>query len=318
MMQSVRRSILCRLLSIPVAEVTCGRRGFVPVSHDAHRHIEDIGLAFVVGYDAGMRGTEADIADMLGGMYRGFAFEGAAMAIWLLDRLSLTRSTRWEQFLLGSGRDHPYVAHVGVGWACARLPWIRRNPEKALHRLDPLLKWLVIDGFGFHEGYFHWQHRHRLKTQYPSRLSLYGRRVFDQGLGRSLWFVEGADVVRVAKTIHSLESSRQPDFWSGFGIASAYAGTLSVAEIEYVMASAGPHLSHYQQGVTFGAEARVHGAISNDHTERICLVLCGMNAQQAAGLARFSRPVPIPPSTGHDLPAYELWRQSVRNHFTCA
>eukprot|EP00456_Euglypha_rotunda_P007283 TRINITY_DN1128_c0_g1_i4.p1 TRINITY_DN1128_c0_g1~~TRINITY_DN1128_c0_g1_i4.p1 ORF type:complete len:319 (+),score=12.28 TRINITY_DN1128_c0_g1_i4:2412-3368(+) len=318
MLQSIGNSVLSRILSIAPAEVSCERRGFLPVSLEAHRHIENIGHAFLVGYNAGLRGNEAAIPGQVETMYSGFAFEGAAMAIWLLDRLSLTQTTRWEQFLLGLGRDHPYVVHVGVGWACARLPWIRHNPEIAIRNLDPLLKWLVIDGIGFHEGYFHWQHRHRLKTQYPSKLSSYGRRVFDQGLGRSLWFVEGADVVRIANTIHSLERSRQPDFWSGFGIASAYAGTLSVAEIEYIMASAGPHLGHYRQGVTFGAEARVHGAISNDHTERICFVLCGMNAQQAAGLARCSRPMPSPLSAGHDLPAYEIWRQSIRNHFTCA
>jgi hypothetical protein len=48
------------------------------------------------------------------------------------------------------------MAHVGIGWAIARLPWLRRRIEQPLNRLDSLLRWLAVDGYGFHEGYFYW------------------------------------------------------------------------------------------------------------------------------------------------------------------
>jgi hypothetical protein len=83
---------------------------------------------------------------------------------------------------------------VGLGWAWARLPG---NPERRLPALDPLLGWLAVDGYGFHEGYFHWRRRVSAR-ELPRGLSASARRVFDQGLGRSLWFVEGADVPRAA------------------------------------------------------------------------------------------------------------------------
>ena len=49
------------------------------------------------------------------------------------------------------GDEHVYMAYVGVGWAMARLPrvlWSR------LYAPDPLLRWLVLDGYGFHQAYF--------------------------------------------------------------------------------------------------------------------------------------------------------------------
>ncbi len=67
-------------------------------------------------------------------------------------------------------------------------------------KLDPLLGWLVVDGFGFHEGYFHWRRQLDPAAVRPP-LSLYGKKAFDQGLGRSLWFVEGTDIHRISSRI---------------------------------------------------------------------------------------------------------------------
>ena len=62
-----------------------------------------------------------------------------------------TRSAR--SFLAGPGAAHTYMVHVGAGWALAQL---RRRVDRALARLDPLLGWLAVDGYGFHQGYFRW------------------------------------------------------------------------------------------------------------------------------------------------------------------
>jgi hypothetical protein len=99
------------------------------------------------------------------------------------------------------------MLHVGAGWALARLP---RRVESNLYRFDPLLRWLVLDGYGFHQGYFHWR-RFVARQERPKRLSPYALRAFGQGLGRSLWFVNGAEAGRVARCIAGVTPERRSD-----------------------------------------------------------------------------------------------------------
>ena len=278
-----------------------------------------IGLSFLDGYHQVLREPDPQaLCRQLHSVepnYQGFAVEGAAMATWLLDALSLFRRHRWETFFGNVAASHPYVAHVGVGWALARLPWHRRSPERALNRFDPLLQWLILDGYGFHEGYFHaakWIRRPSNRPQF----SKYANRVFDQGIGRSLWFVEGADVARIAETIDTFEIDRWPDLWSGVGLACAYAGQAAVPELDLLIAKAATNLPHLQQGVTFGAEARILGRIANEFTEQTCLVICGMSADSAAMLTRTSRNAVEEHAESMELPCYEQWRTRIRESFT--
>ena len=198
---------------MPLREASVERRGFC-CSPAAAERLERIGETFLRGYHTALENRSADaIAATLDGAFppetRGFAFEGAAMGLVLLDRFRLERRS-FDRFLQGPGSPHLYMLHVGAGWAFARLPWIRRNLAPALQSFDPVLRWLVVDGVGFHEGYFHWAATVR-RQRVPFRLSGYTRRAFDQGLGRSLWFVEGIDVNRIARTVNSFATARQSD-----------------------------------------------------------------------------------------------------------
>ena len=188
----IRTLLRQRMFHIDAAEVTFSRRGFVPGSAAAQGHLEQIGTAFLSGYhaaiDQGLTTSLAQILSQTDAEYRGFAFEGAGMGLGLLDSFSLRRGTRWQRFVDGIGRPHRYVVHVGLGWVVARLPWLRSRPEPFIAHLHPLLKWLVMDGYGFHEGYFHWQNWSPESLQRP-RFRGYASRAFDQGLGRCLWFV---------------------------------------------------------------------------------------------------------------------------------
>ena len=76
----------------------------------------------------------------------------------------------------------------------ARLPI---NPRRARQRLDPVLGWLGCDGYGFHEGFFHWP-KYISGQRPPKKLTGYETRVFDQGLGRSWWFVNGGNAELIA------------------------------------------------------------------------------------------------------------------------
>src|ERR1044072_2324051 len=124
-----------RMLGISLQEVTCQRRGFIDGGCEAKGRLGQIGRVFLQGYHAALddEGPEA-LAFNLEAVERelcGFAYEGAAMGLTLLDQLSLRNPERLRTFLNGVGANHSYMIHVGVGWAIARVPWLRRNFEQA-------------------------------------------------------------------------------------------------------------------------------------------------------------------------------------------
>jgi hypothetical protein len=200
------------------------------------------------------------------------------------------------------------MLHVGAGWAFARLPWIRWNPSRALAKLDPLLCWLALDGYGFHEGYFHWRQSIRGQS-IPKGLSGYAQRVFDQGLGRSLWFVESIDPERVAQTIATFAAYRRADLWSGVGLACAYAGGADSTALVILRELAGEHIVAVAQGAAFAAEARRLAGNPVAHCDAACRALCHMPAEQAAAIPREERQQL--PRDG-SVPSYEAWRQRVQ------
>jgi hypothetical protein len=171
-----------------------------------------------------------------------------------------------------------------------------------------LLGWLAVDGYGFHQGYFRWRDSVD-RRQVPQRLSGYARRVFDQGLGRSLWFVEGAEVEGIRATIAGFPRERQPDLWSGIGLACAYAGGVSGEDIEALSARAGADQPHLAQGVAFDAKARERAGNPAPHTNLACSIVCGMPAEDAARLTDHA--LKDLPADGV-LPAYEVWRHRIR------
>jgi enediyne biosynthesis protein E3 len=303
------RLALRRIFGISPRETTFARRGFRGSGPEVRRRLEGIGSTFLQGYHAALEeGQPESLALRLGSVeseLRGFAFEGAAMGLALLDFLTPWRGHRLRTFLEGPGAAHSYMMHVGAGWLPARLGL---GVDRIMRPLDPLLRWLVVDGYGFHEGYF--RHRSSVSRQaVPVTLDGYARRVYDQGLGRSLWFVEGAEIDRIAVTIASFSTLRQADLWSGIGLACAYAGGRDRASVEAVQIASGSHRGHVALGAAFAAKARQKAGNLASHTEDACRVLCAMSADEAAvltddcldGLADQG-----------DLPAYEVWRARLR------
>ena len=297
-----------RLFGLSPDQVTFRVRGFHEGEAAVRVRLERVGEVFLHGYHAALEETDADaLALHLGSVENelsGFAFEGAAMSLALLDLLALQKR-RWRRFAYGPGSAHIYMVHVGYGWALARL---RRRVERPPSWLDPLLGWLVIDGYGFHEGYFYPQ-RYVVERTVPTRLSGYARRVFDQGLGRSLWFVEGADVIRIPQVIGAFPPSRQADLWSGVGLACAYAGGVDRLSIQALRDAAGRHRLQMAQGAAFAAKARQRAGNPAWHTELACEVLCGTPAEQAARWTDAAQEGLRPDGP---RPMYEVWRLRIR------
>ena len=296
-------------LGISEDEVTFERRGFLDPGTSVREHLENVGRSFVRGYmEALEEGRGVSVGRRLDGVpaaFRGFAYEGAAMALALLDAFFPWRS-RMRELLEGPGDSHTYLVHVGAGWALARLPV---RPDRFLARLEhPQRRWLAMDGYGFHQGYFH--PRETVEDQeMPRRVRGYQRRAFDQGLGRSLWFVRGARVEAIADTVGRFPEHRRGDLWSGVGLAACYAGGVGPETIERLTRRAGPYRAELAQGAVFAAEARKRAGNPTPATERACGVLTGVGTAEAATWSR---------KCGEELPAdrpqepaFEVWRRRI-------
>ena len=309
---AMRRGLRCRLLGISTEEASYDRRGFPSGACPERARFEEIGRIFIGGYLTALEAAgDVELESALHRVptpKRGFAYEGAAMAVFLGDLLSPWRRARLPSFIQDAAADHLYMAHVGAGWALARVPWRLRH---GLSLMDPLLRWLALDGYGFHEGYFHWRRSYE-ERRVPSRIRGYGRRAFDQGLGRALWFVEAATGDAVAGRIASFPMERHEDLWSGIGLAATYAGGASADTLAQLKQAAGEHSRTMAQGAAFAATARERAGNTTGDTELACQELCGVTAAEAAAAvnaAAESLPEDV------DGNAFDAWRTRVREQY---
>jgi enediyne biosynthesis protein E3 len=307
----------CRIFLPDQSEVTFEKRGFTASDTTRQANLENVGRKFLEGFEYGMAGQSlADIESSLETVesaFRGFAYEGCSMALAVRDGIR-PAGRHWVRDLLASrGANHVYMAYVGVGWAMARLPKLR---WRAIQPHDPLLRWLALDGYGFHQAYFRTkryvreQHQGRVPGWEPAG---YASRVVDQGIGRALWFVEGSDVQRVAATIDSFAPSRRADMWSGAGLASVYAGGADAGELSDMTRLAGQYRSHAAQGAAFAAKARLLAGLVIPGTELGVKVHCGMSVEEAAAVTDEAGQGLPPDDTG--TPTYEVWRERIRKPF---
>lgn len=304
-------SLRHRALAISPDEVSFDVRGFHEGDAQARATLERHGGAFVAGFNAALLGTgDDDLERRLRAVAladRGFAYEGSAMALGVLDVLSPAGGRRLTRLLGGAGSPHAYMVHVGAGWALARL---HLRPGAHLPALDPFLRWLTVDGYGFHQGFFD-PRRYVDRQLVPRRLSSYERRAFDHGLGRSLWFVDGGDVERVAATIATYPGSRREDLWSGIGLAASYTTVASADELRRLEQLAGTHRPHLAQGAAFAVGARHRAQNVVDHTSLAAEVLCDVSVDEVVRLVDDARAGL--PADG-DARNYERWRSRIRDH----
>lgn len=290
------------LFGIPSERAVFRRPGFV---EEAWLRFQPVAHALVEGYHATLEDSRFEaLVPRLDGVateLRGFAYEGAGMGLAALDILAPWKN-RLQTFAEGLASAHKYTLYVGMGLALARL---RRPPERYLAHLDPLLCWVVVDGYGFHEGFFSWK-RTVQEKRIPARLSRYACRLFDQGLGRSIWFASGALVDRVTAIVGTFPLARQADLWSGVGMACSYAGGASRSEMEILQESAGLYRTQLARGAAVAAKGRQDANNPAPHTELACQVFCGLSSADAVHILDVtSKNLP----TNGAEPAYEIWRK---------
>jgi hypothetical protein len=309
-------------LAPSMAEVTFAHRGFRPARTAMARHLESIPQHVVLGFEFGIEARDCPDAvvrlAMVEQEFRGFAYEGAAMAFTVRDATAPRTGDRTTRFLDGPAAPHIFLAYIGVGFALARLPrplWKRVMPDTNRGTHDPNVSWLAVDGYGFDRAYFdtrRWVQEQYVPPAYPwlGYPDYFGRAV-DQGIGRALWFIHGGDVPAVTAAVYVFAEERQPDLWSGVGLAAAYAGAGDGEVLAALRTHAGEYLPEVAQGAVFAAKARVHGGLTTPYTETASRVLCGMSAAEAAALGDRAMAEPA----GDGVPAYEYWRRRAQAHF---
>ncbi|MEV5606275.1 DUF1702 family protein [Streptomyces sp. NPDC052299] len=316
------RSLRRRVLTPNVSATKLDVRGFHVKNAEAKEQLETIGSTFLQGYGYAVEArSPAEAEEWLEAVdvpFRGFAYEGAGMGAVMLD--SLAGSTKRLTGLLdGRGQDHIYMVYVGIGWAMARLP---RFLWPDVTRTDPLLRWLILDGYGFHQAYFRTDsyvrdpHREHAFT-WAGGPAPYSARAIDHGIGRALWFVGGTDPEVVAQLIAAYDESRHEDLYAGAGLAATYAGSVTEDELRQFAGHAGKHRPLLAQGAAFAAEARERAGLTIPHTHLAARVLCGKTPAEAARICRDLMPADgARADTSGGVPAYETWRQEVAAQLT--
>ena len=91
-------------------------------------------------------------------------------------------------------------------------------------------------------------------------------RAIDQGIGRALWFIHGADTGKVAAAVAAFDRHRQADLWSGVGLAATFAGGGQPAELAALVQVAGEHAAELALGSVFAVKARTYAGFVPQHT----------------------------------------------------
>jgi len=313
---SLRRLVLAPSLD----EVGFARRGFPVEPSETTRRLEAVPQAVVCGFEWGIDGPDLWEVErrlsLVEPELRGFAYEGTTMAFTVLDAMRPGGGRRTRELLLGPGQPHIFLTYIGIGFAMARLPrplWKKVLPDLSGSPYYPTMSWLAVDGYGFDLAYFHtrrWVHEQRRPAPYPWQGDPdYFLRAVDQGVGRALWFIHGAQQADVAAAVGRFPAERRADLWSGVGLAAAFAGGCDADGLADMREASGEHRAHLAQGAVFAARARSYAGTVPAHTETVTGALAGLPVEAAAALADECA---VDPNGTGPVPAYELWRERVR------
>ncbi|WP_414575517.1 DUF1702 family protein [Anabaena sp. CCY 9402-a] len=203
----------------------------------------------------------------------GFALEGIGIGLSQQDLVAPSHQNRVESFVGDASAAYQAMVYLGVGLMLGkgRLPI-----EKYLKANDPLKVWPVIDGYGFQHGMFHWQEFLDATANPPEQFSGYTRHIFDQGLGRSIWMVNCADVTHISQTIAAFPTTRQADLWGGVGYACASIGGAERSTLEALGRAAGSYRFALARAAACAAKFRQLLGNAAGYTTMASQVLSGM------------------------------------------
>jgi enediyne biosynthesis protein E2 len=329
-MPSILGSLRQTVLAPRLSAVTFAGRGFPGAASPAAERLEAIPQAVVCGFEWGIAGSclwEVERRlELVDAEQKGFAYEGAAMAFAIRDAMTGGRGTRTRELLFGPAAPHLLLTYIGIGFAMARLPrrfWGSIIPDLTGSPYFPTMTWLAVDGYGFDLAYFHtdkYVDQQQVPPAYPWQdAPEYFPHAVDQGIGRALWFIHGADPAAVVAAVDRFPADRRPDLWSGVGLAATFAGGCPADGLSALRVSAGEHWSQLALGVVFAIKGRDLAGHLPAHSALAAEELAGLSVPGAVAIADRTEAE----SHGHDpvldgVPLYERWRSRIRTHLTTA
>lgn len=284
---SLRSRLKGRLIGLSAKEASFSRRSFPGCRSSSREHLESVIRTFIEGYNLAVREPDQDqLARRLDASFSpafvGFAYEGVGLYFGLIDLLVPRTGSRLDAFTHNAGARHDFIVSVGAGFAVARVPFGLRRLESYQARLDPMTAWCLADGYGFHEGFFHWKRFVDGKQAAPASLGLQNRRLFDAGVGRAMWWVYGADAASIASAISRFDAERRHEMWAGIGTALAYAGGVTPEAAARLLNLAGAYQSDLLSGIPFAAHMRDKGGNSAVWTDEICARLLRLSVAETS------------------------------------
>ena len=184
--------------------------------------------------------------------YVSVAYEGFSMGIALKSIIEKQSLTDWRIFFDEHGEKHASQVYVGLGWALCQL----NHPlENILDTIDAKWKLRVLDGYGYCSALL--KRRSTVRNQeIPRNITSQFLAGFDQGVGRSLWYITKGDVERLKRTLELFSQERHFDLWRGIGIAVTFVGGIGSAEMQQLEIAAGNSINEFKLGVLMAQSSR--------------------------------------------------------------
>lgn len=187
----------------------------------------------------------APVLDGRTGPHVAVAYEAVSVALALDDLGNGAQDLpRWRAFLDRYESLYASQIHVGLGWALGEFG---STDFEVVNAMEAQWRWRVYDGFGYYSGLF--KRREAIRNQsIPDCIAAEHHAAFDQGLGRSFWYLSEGESGRLPQFLHLFPEARHPALWRGIGLASAYVGGLSESDFHSLEHIAGRYTKQLKCG----------------------------------------------------------------------
>lgn len=274
------------MFALPLSEANFEVRGFE--ASPAQARLELVAKTVVHGYNTAIEtGNSSDLLthrELVTKELKGFYNEGIGMGLYTIDLFSASKKSHFWDFVRGVGKDHEYMSYIGAGIACG--VFFERPFKEFLDLASPTSGLLILNGYGFYYAYFK-PDRIFKKNFIPKAIQAdpFYIECYDNGIGRALWFYNGGNPDKIAKSIATFPVYRQPWLWAGVGLAATYAGGVSPETIRLLKELAGKYAVSLGEGSLLATHTRdiAKNPHEDDSTVRI---LTGRTAKECTEFGR--------------------------------
>lgn len=204
--------------------------------------------------------------------FRSVAFEAAAAALAVNDFENNSELNQWKAFKELT-LNHEAQVHVGLGWGMAQ---VRLTDFSFINTIVPLMQARVFDGYGYYDGMVR-QRQHVINKIIPDHIPLELLAAYNQGIGRSLWYLSEGSINKLSNLLNGFASPRLIGLWRGIGVASAYVGGCSAQTLSNLCTLADSYQPQLASGTFLAACARLIAKSPLAETQTACEQLCKLS-----------------------------------------